>query len=54
MTMLALLALVSDPNLGLFSVGFILTGIVALIGGIRVKRLLRGIAKDKKDNRAGL
>ena len=53
-TMLALLALVSDPNLGLFSVGFILTGIVALIGGIRVKRLLRGIAKDKKDNRAGL
>ena len=41
-TMLALLALVSDPNLGLFAVGFILTGIVALIGGIRVKRLLRG------------
>ena len=28
--------------LGLFAVGFILTGIVALIGGIRVKRLLRG------------
>ncbi|MES7197836.1 hypothetical protein U6W25_01330 [Cutibacterium acnes] len=41
-TMLALLALVSDPNLGLFAVGFILTGIVALIGGIRVKRLLSG------------
>ena len=47
--MLALLALISDPIFGLFAAGLVLTGVVAVIGGIRVKRLSKRMAQDTKE-----
>lgn len=48
-TVLALMALISDPSFGLFATGLVLTGVVAVIGGIRVKRLSKQMAQDTKE-----